>query len=103
MTVEQRGLANLRARQQAEPQGVDQLAEEERNPVIDLRLTGRWNRPCGHLHPAAADDLLAVRSYEFMQHGESPTRTSFRRSCLQMSGCSRAPIIRSGAERSCTV
>src|SRR5581483_7793187 len=104
MSMEQRGVADLGARQHAETQRVDQLLEEQRHPVIDLRLRRRRNRACGHFHPAPTDDLFAVRGNEFMQHDASSQPTTvFRRRCLQLSGSRRGAIIGDRGESGCTV
>jgi hypothetical protein len=48
------------------------LIEEHRNPVIDLRFGGRWNRPAGDLRSATPDNLFAVEGNKFMEHHSSP-------------------------------
>jgi hypothetical protein len=45
-----------------------ELLEEQRHPVVDFRLGGRWNRPCGNLRPATQNDLFAVDGDELVEH-----------------------------------
>ena len=63
-----RARADLRARNQAEAQGVLQLIQEHRDTVIDLRLHGRCSRPRGDLRSAPVDDFVAIDGNEFVEH-----------------------------------
>ena len=66
--VQDRASADVLTRGLPEAQGVDQLIQEQGNSVIDFRFCGRRKRSHRHLRPAAADDLVPVRRYEFMEH-----------------------------------
>ena len=72
MAMQDRAPAYLRTRSGAPLQGVHQLIEEDRDPVIDLRR-GRWrHRPRGHLPPASRDDFVAVGADELVEHRTRP-------------------------------
>ena len=68
MAVQDRAPADLRTRVPPPLQGVHQLIEEHRDPVIDLHRGGRGHRPRGHLRPASRDDLVAVGADELVEH-----------------------------------
>lgn len=63
-----RAAANVFGGGQAASQRVDQLVEEQRDSVIDLRCCRRWNRPHCHLRPAAGKNFLLVYRDEVLQH-----------------------------------
>src|SRR5947207_8824742 len=55
--------------------------------MIELHGRRRRNRSRGHLRPATADQFIAVRVDEFMQHVQS-CRTTLSRELLILSGSS---------------
>ena len=59
---------DLRAGDFAEAERIPQLIQEHGDAVVDFRFGGRWNRPCGYLGPAPADDLILIDSNEFVEH-----------------------------------
>ena len=69
---------DLRTRDFAEAERVPQLIQEHGDTVVDLRFSGRRNRPRGHLGPATPDDLIPIDSNEFVEHGtlDSPHGTA---------------------------
>ena len=69
---------DLRACDFAEAKRIPQLIEEHGDTVVDLRFSGRRNRPRGHLGPATPDDLIPIDSNEFVEHGtlDSPHGTA---------------------------
>jgi hypothetical protein len=59
---------NLRAREFPEAERILQLIEEHGNPVVDLRVRRRWNRPRGHFGAASPDDLIPMESNKVVEH-----------------------------------
>ena len=52
-------------------QGVDELLSELRDPMLQFPCRWRWHRPGLDLPATAADEFLAVRSDEVVEHDAS--------------------------------
>jgi hypothetical protein len=70
----QRAVGDVGIRRKTRAQRFDELIQKDGHAMIDLGF-GRWrNRPYGHLCAAPQDDLFAIDSDEFMEHGETEYR-----------------------------
>jgi hypothetical protein len=63
-------------------QHVDELLQEERNPVLELRFGGARRPADGNLGAAALNQILLVLPQELVENSEAPSRNgSARRMC----------------------
>jgi hypothetical protein len=58
------------------PQHGHELIQEQRNPMVDFRVTGRWHRPRRDLRSTPSDDLFAVERDELVEHRSASRQTS---------------------------